>query len=84
MANFERRELGIGPEFMHWSFSELKNYSEGSSEPKKDAWLIRVQGQQAHEFLNSQYLFFLHSRSWYHYSIPFSLIKPISYAYARA
>ena len=51
MADFERRELEIGLEFGHISFDKRKNFSEGSSEPKKYAQVIRVQGQQPHEFL---------------------------------
>ena len=34
MANFERRQFEIGLEFVHWSFAERNNFSEGSSEPK--------------------------------------------------
>ena len=35
MADFERRELDIGLEFRHISFDKSKNFSEGSSQPKK-------------------------------------------------
>ena len=53
MADFERRQLGIGLEFMRWNFAERNNSSEGSSETKKDAQVIRVWGQQPHEFLGA-------------------------------
>ena len=43
MADFERRQFETGLEFVHWSFAERNNFSEGSSEPKKDAQVIRVQ-----------------------------------------
>ena len=42
------------------SFAERNNFSEGSSEPKKDAQVIQVRGQQPHEFFNSNYLFYRH------------------------
>ena len=58
MADFEHRQSEIGLEFVCWSFPERNNFSEGSSEPNKDAQVIRVQGRQPHEFLNSNYLFF--------------------------
>ena len=32
---------------MRWSFAERENFSEGSSEPKGDAQVIRVQGAAA-------------------------------------
>ena len=57
MADFERRQLEIGLEFVRWSFPECNNFSEGYSEPNKDAQVIRVRGRQPHEFLNSNYLF---------------------------
>ena len=44
MADFERRQLEIGLEFVRWSFPERNNFSEGSSEPIKDAQVIRVRG----------------------------------------
>ena len=44
MADFERRELEIGLEFGHLSFDKRNNFSEGSSEPKKYAQVIRVGG----------------------------------------
>ena len=47
MANFERRQLKIGLEFVRRSFTERKNFSEGFSEPKKDAQVIRVRGAVA-------------------------------------
>ena len=45
MANLEGRELEIGLEFVWWSFAEHNNFSEGSSEPKKGAQVIQVQGR---------------------------------------
>ena len=57
MADFERRQLEIGLEFVHWSFAERNNFSEGSSKAKKDAQVIQVWGRQPHEFFNSNYLF---------------------------
>ena len=47
MADFERRQFEIGLEFGRWSFVERNNFSEGSSEPKEDAQVIRVQGAAA-------------------------------------
>ena len=44
MADFERRELENGLEFRRLSFTKLNNFSEGSSEPKKYAQVIRVRG----------------------------------------
>ena len=44
MADFERWQLEIGLEFVRWSFAERNNFSEGSSEPKKDAQVIRGDG----------------------------------------
>ena len=43
MADFECRQLEIGLEFVPWSFTK-HNCSEGSSKPKEDAQVIRVQG----------------------------------------
>ena len=51
MADFEHRELE------RLSFAKCNNFSEGSSEPKKYPQVIRVRGQQPHEFFNSNYLF---------------------------
>ena len=56
MADFERRELEIGLEFGHISFDKRKNFSEGSSEPKKYAQVIRVQGAAAPQVFISNYL----------------------------
>ena len=57
MANFEPRELEIGLEFGLSSFTKHNNFSEGSSEPKKYAQVIRVRvGQQPQEFFNSNHL----------------------------
>ena len=47
MADFERRQLEIPLEFVRWSSDERDNFSEGSSEPKKDAQVIRVRGAAA-------------------------------------
>ena len=60
MADFERRQLEIGLEFVRLSFAECNNFSEGSSEPKKDAQVIRVRGQHPYEFFNSNYLLTLY------------------------
>ena len=51
MADFERRQFEIGPEFVRLSFAERNNFSEGSFEPKKDAQVIRVRGRQPTSFL---------------------------------
>ena len=60
MADFERRQLEIPLEFVRWSSDECDNFSEGSSEPKKDAQVIRVRGAAAPRvFFNSNYLFLL-------------------------
>ena len=56
MADFERRQYEIGLEFVRWSFAESNNFSEGSSESKKDAQVIRVRGAAPRVF-NSNYLF---------------------------
>ena len=56
MADFERHELEIWLEFGHISFDKRKNFSEGSSEPKKYAQVIRVQGAAAPRVFNSNYL----------------------------
>ena len=47
MADFECRQLEIGLELVRCSFGERNNFSEGSSEPKKDAQVIRVRGAAA-------------------------------------
>ena len=47
MADFERGRSEIGLEFVHCSFAEHNNFSEGSSETKKDAQVIQVQGAAA-------------------------------------
>ena len=60
MADFEHRQFEIGLEFVRWSFAERNNFSEGSSEPKKYAQVIRVRGAAAPwVFFNSNYLFWL-------------------------
>ena len=61
MADFERRELEIGLEFGHLSFDKRNNFSEGSSEPKKYAQVIRVRGSAAPRVFNSNYLFLTNS-----------------------
>ena len=50
MADFKCWELAIGLEFVRVSFTERNNFCEGSSEPKKCAQVIWVQGRQPHEF----------------------------------
>ena len=47
MANFECRRFEIGLVSVRWSFAECNNFSEGSSEPTKDAQVIRVWGVAA-------------------------------------
>ena len=47
IADFECWQFEIGLEFMHWSFAERDNFSEGSSEPTKDAQVIWVRGAAA-------------------------------------
>ena len=44
MADFELRQFEIGLKFLHCSFAECNNFSEGSSELKRDAQVIRVRG----------------------------------------
>ena len=39
MADFEPQQFEIGLKFVRWSFVKRINFSEGSSEPKKDAQL---------------------------------------------
>ena len=47
MADFECQQLEIGLEFVRWSFTECNNFSEDSSETKKDSQVIRVRGAAA-------------------------------------
>ena len=47
MADFERRQLEFGLEFVRWSSDEHNNFSEGSSKPKKDVQVIQVRGAAA-------------------------------------
>ena len=47
MADFERRQLEFGLEFVRWSSDERNNFSEGSSKAKKDVQVIRVRGAAA-------------------------------------
>ena len=44
MANFKYQQLEIGLEFVRWSSAIRNNFSEGSSDPKKDTQAIREQG----------------------------------------
>ena len=44
MADFKRRQFEIGLKFVHCSFAERNNFSEGSSEFTKDSQVIRVRG----------------------------------------
>ena len=47
MADFKRRQVKIGLEFMRRSSAKCNNFSEGSSESKEDAQVIRVRGLAA-------------------------------------
>ena len=47
MADFERRQLEIGLEFVRGSFAERNNFSKGSFKPKKYAQVFRVRGAAA-------------------------------------
>ena len=58
MADFERRQFENGLEFLCRNSAERNKFSDGSSEPMKDAQVIRVRGRQPHGFLNSNYLLF--------------------------
>ena len=59
MADFERRESEIGLGFVRSISTECNNFSEGSSEPKKYAQVIRVWGAAAPRvFFNSNYLLY--------------------------
>ena len=58
MADFEHRELEIGLEFGHMSFDKRKNFSKGSSEPKKYTQVIRVWGAATPHVFNLNYLLF--------------------------
>ena len=61
MTDFKHRQLEIGLEFMCLSFAECNNFSKGSSEPKKDSQVIRVQGRQPHAFFWTQITYLLTS-----------------------
>ena len=50
MADLKRWQIEIQLEFMCWSSAERNNFSEGSSQSKKDAQVIRVWEWQPHEF----------------------------------
>ena len=56
MADFEHRQLEIWLEFVHGSFDKHNNFSEGSSEPTKEAQVIRVRGVAAPRVFNLNYL----------------------------
>ena len=76
MADFERRQLEFGLEFVRWSSNERNNFSEGSPNPKKDVQVIRVRGRQ---FLNSNYLFHSTCAVVYEqlYSISYTAVRSI-------
>ena len=59
MADFERRQLEIGLEFVCWSSDKRDNFRGGSSKPTKGAQVIRVRGAAAPRVFNSNYLFFV-------------------------
>ena len=42
MADFERRQLEFGLEFVRWSSDECNNFSERSSKPKKYVQVINT------------------------------------------
>ena len=84
MADFEHRQFEIGLEFVRWSFAEHYNFSEGFSEPKKDAQVIQVQGAAARVF-SLELLVLQGVEYWYSetsliqhlYNPKFSLIRPL-------
>ena len=48
MADFEWQQLlekEVGLEFVDWSSTKCNNFSEGSSETKKDVQVIQVRGE---------------------------------------
>ena len=47
MADFERRQFENGLEFLRRNSAECNKFSDGSSEPTKDAQVIRVRGAAA-------------------------------------
>ena len=47
MADFERRRFENGLEFLRRNSAKRNKFSEGSSEPTKDAQVIRVRGAAA-------------------------------------
>ena len=47
MADFERRQFENGLEFLRRNSAERNKFSEVSSEPTKDAQVIRVRGAAA-------------------------------------
>ena len=58
MADFERWQLEIQLEFVRWNSTELNNFSEGSSESKKDAQSnSSAGGGSPTSFFNLNYLF---------------------------
>ena len=60
MADFERRQLEFGLEFVRWSSDERNNFSEGSFKPKKDVQVIRVRGAAAPRVFELELLVSLH------------------------
>ena len=56
MADFERRQLEIQLEFVHWSSAERNNFNEGSSKPKKGAQVIWVRGVAAPQVFSLELL----------------------------
>ena len=62
MADFERRQLEFGLEFVRYSFAERNNLSEGSSERRKDLQVIRVRGAAAPRVFELELLVFM----WIH------------------
>ena len=58
MADFKRRQFEMWLKFMRCSFAERNNFSEGSSELKKDAQVIRVRGAVAPRIFKLELLVF--------------------------
>ena len=59
MADFERQQFEIRLKFARCSFAERNNFSEGSSEFKKDAQVIRVLGAAAPRVFKLELLVYL-------------------------
>ena len=79
MADFERRQLEIGLEFVRWSFPERNNFSEGSSEPNKDAQVIRVRGAAAPRVFELELLVWVILQNGLRYQVPPHTIVDKSY-----